>query len=315
MKKKLSATLIFQLCLMQGICSANIVAEEEQNAQETSAETEVTKQHIPWGPVGAAFGPAGMGFPVGKFAAVINYRFIEADGMYLKDDKISRAVEITKNVGVLKFRYGIAPGLDIRTATPFYNVKIEKLASGSETTSEGVGDTAAVLHKVVMNQREGDALNVAFDLGAVFPTATVDSDSIDFIGNQAWGVFTGVGFTYTKLSHRIDQEFNFAAFTEGQNDYQKPMRFRSNTTYAYAFNSTFDIGIESAFEWNDESKEYDEDMDDSYKEWFAGPKVAMKMKEYGLFAGLGVMFPVYYNYDDASTSDEYRIEFKICKVF
>jgi len=300
---------------MQGVCSASAVAEEEQNTQETSAPTEVAKQYTPWGPVTATFGPAGMGFPTGKFAAVLNYRFIEAEGMYLNDDKISDAVEITKNVGVLKFRYGIAPGLDIRTATPFYNVDIEKLASGTETTKDGVGDTSAILHKVLMNQRKGDALSVAFDLGAILPTATVDSNSIDFIGNQAWGVFTGVGLTYTKLSHRIDQEFNYAAFTEGQSDYQKPMRFRCNTTYAYAFNSTFDMGIESAFEWNDESKEYAEDMGDASKEWFAGPKVAMKLKKYGLFAGLGVMFPVYYNYDDTSTSDDYRIEFKIAKVF
>jgi hypothetical protein len=265
--------------------------------------------------VSATSGSAVMGLGEGQFAATINYRFIEADGMYLHDDKINDSVEVTKNIGFLKLRYGIVPGLDIRTCTPFYNVSVEKTALGTETIKDGIGDSTAILHKVIMNQRKGDVLNVALDLGAVIPTATVDSDSIDFIGNRAWGVFTGVGLTYTKMNHRLDQEFNFAAFTEAEHDYQKPMRFRCNTTYAYAFNSTFDMGIESGFEWDDESKEYGEDMGDSYKEWFAGPKIAMKLKNYGVFTGLGVMFPVYYDYDDSSTSDSYRIEFKISKVF
>lgn len=326
MKKKLPLALALQFFLLQGVCSAATVTENEeqkpeaieasQHRQEADAVTSVDpKAYLCWGPVTASFGPAGMGFPVGKFAAVLNYRFIESEGMYLGNDKISDAVELTKNIGIVKFRYGIAPGLDIRTGTPLYNVEIKNLALGTENTKDGVGDTTAILHKVVMDQKKGDALSVAFDLGVTFPTATVNSDSIDFIGSQAWGVLTGVGFSYTKNSHRIDQEFNFAAFTEAEHDYQKPMRFRCNTTYAYALDSTFDMGIESAFEWNDEAKQYGEEMDDAYREWFVGPKVAVKMKKIGLFAGLGVLFPVSYEYDSASPSDDYRIEFKISKVF
>jgi hypothetical protein len=315
MKKKLSAVFICHLCLAQGVCSANTTTEEEINIQKTSALTNVTQESIPWGPVSATSGSAGMGFPEGKLSASLNYRFIEADGMYLHDDKINDAVEVTKNIGIMKLRYGIVPGLDIRTCTPFYNVSVEKMSLGTEITKDGIGDSMAVLHKVIMNQRKGDALNVALDLGAVLPTATVDSNTLDFTGNQAWGVFTGVGFTYTKVFHRIDQEFNYAAFSEGEHDYQKPMRFRCNTTYAYALNSMFDMGVESSFEWNDESKEYGEEMGDSYNEWFAGPKIAMKFKKYGVFTGLGVMFPVSYDYDASSTSDSYRLEFKICKVF
>lgn len=319
MKKRVSIALALQLCLLQGVCSANTAVEKDEITKETeaavSAVSAVSKSYSSWGPVTATFGPGGIGFPVGKFAVVLNYRFIEADGMYLGDDKISDAVELTKNIGVVKFRYGIAPGLDIRTATAFYDVNVEKLATGTDATKDGVGDTTALFHKIVMNQKKGDPFSLAFDLGGTFPTATVDSNTIDTIGNRAWGAMTGVAATYMQNGHRFDQEFNYAAFTEGEHDYTKPQRFRCNTTYAYALSSMFDLGLESSFEWNDEEEQYGEDLDNSKWEWYVGPKVAIKMKKYGLFAGLGLMFPVDYEYDSVTTSDEYRVEFKIAKVF
>lgn len=315
MKKKLSMALALQLCLLQGVCSADTVVEDEQMKQETETTTTVPKPYNCWGPINPTSGPAGIGFPAGKFAAVLNYRFIEADGMHLEDDKINDVVELTKNIGVLKFRYGIAPGLDVRTATAFYDVEVDQLINGTSRTRDGVGDTTVLFHKIVLNQKKGDAFSMAFDLGGTLPTATIDSNTIDFIGNRAWGVMTGVAFTYMQSGHRIDQEFNYAAFTEGEHDYQKPMRFRANTTYAYALNSMFDIGLESAFEWNDEEEQYSDDLDNAKSEWFAGPKVAIKLPKHGLFAGLGVMLPVYYDYDGPSTSDEYRVEFKIAKIF
>lgn len=269
----------------------------------------------PISPCGAVFGPGGTGFPVGKLATVISYRRIETDGIRHHGDELNDNVELTKDIPIFKLRYGIAPGLDIRTATPLYNIEKQNNVTGDTNDLGWIGDTTVVLHKVVMNQAKGDFLNVALDLGAVFPTANVDSESVDFCGNDAWGGFAGIGFTYFLGSNRFDQEFNFATFTEGAHDYKKPNRFRCNTSWAYAINDNFDIGAESSVEWNDESEKDDMGQHDSKMEWYAGPKAVFKYKPWGFNVGSALLFPVDRWYESAAPSDEYRFELKLIKVF
>jgi len=268
----------------------------------------------PFGGVGAAFGPAGTGFPVGKFAAVLNYVYAETDGVRYKHHEVHDNVELTKHVGIVKFRYGIAPGLDIRSATPIYDVKAD-LPDRTTDRYGWLGDTTVVLHKVVMNQPQGNPFFLAFDLGVVLPTADGGGDNNDFTGNQAWGVGGGVGLTYFLGANRFDQELNYYTHSEGKHDYRKPDRFRCYTGWAYALNKTFDIGVESHFEWNDASETYGHGDVNAKREWYAGPKMVFKHQRSGSVLGALVTLPVYRDYDCATPSDGFRFEIKLLKVF
>ncbi len=268
------------------------------------------------GAITAPFGPAGTGFPSRAFSAVINYRYMTTDGVRFKNNKINDNVELTKHIGLAKFRYGIMPGLDVRTSTPFYNIERKNRVSGAEDDMGWVGDTALIFHKVLLDQTKGDALHFALDVGVSLPTASVDDDSNDFLGNQAWGGIVGLGLTYfTTNGHRFDQEINYATFTEGRRDYRKPDRFRSNTGWAYAINTMFDVGLESNLEWNGESERDGKDMGDSKWEWYAGPKAVFKYTPLKLTAGVAATFPVYRWYEANTPSDDFRIEFKLVKLF
>lgn len=266
-------------------------------------------------PISGPFGPSGTGFPVKKFAAVLNYRHIETDGVRHHGDEVNDNVKLTKDVFILKTRYGILPGLDVRTATPLYTVKRENHVTDSTDYMNWIGDTTVILKKQFLNQAAGDPLSFALDLGAVFPTANVDSKSSDFIGNDAWGGLVGLGFTYALGSNRFDQEFNFATFTEGAHDYRKPNRFRCNTSWAYALNNNFDIGVESLVEWNDESEKNGARQGDSKLEWYAGPKFVFKYKPWAFNLGTAITFPVKRWYEGSAPSDEYRFEVKVIKLF
>ena len=268
-----------------------------------------------FGPAGGCSGPAGMGFPVGKLATVLSYRHIETDGVRHHGDELNNNVKMTKNVYIAKFRYGIAPGLDIRSATPLYNIEVKNNKNDTSDDRGWIGDTCILLHKVVMSQAKGDFMNMAFDIGGILPTANVDNNNIDFVGNDAWGGMAGVGFTYFLDANRFDQEFNFATFTEGAHDYTKPNRFRSNTSYAYAINNYFDIGAESNLEWNDESEKNGVQQNDSKLEWYAGPKFAFKYKPWGVNVATLFTVPVKRWYEGNSPSDEYRFELKLVKIF
>lgn len=268
-----------------------------------------------FGGVGAAWGPAGEGMPVGKFAALLNYTYAETDGVRLHGDELNDNVELTKNVGVVKFRYGIAPGLDIRSATPIYDVKKE-VRSTNDTDHYGwLGDTAIALHKVVMNQANKDPFSLAFDLGIVLPTADGGKNNNDYTGNQAWGAGGGVGLTYFLGSNRFDQELYYYTFTEGKHDYRKPDMFRCLTGWAYAFNTTFDLGVESYVGWDGESEKYDREQSDAKWEWYIGPKVVFKHKETGTTLGALVTLPAYRDYGSPTPSDAFRFEIKLAKVF
>jgi len=268
-----------------------------------------------FGGVGAAWGPAGEGMPVGKFAALLNYTYAETDGIRLHDDELNDNVELTKNVGVVKFRYGLAPGLDIRTATPIYDVKKELRATGATDHYGWLGDTAVALHKVVMNQADKAPFSLAFDLGVVLPTADGGKNNNDYTGNQAWGAGGGVGLTYFQGANRFDQELYYYTFTDGVHDYRKPDMFRGLTGWGYALNKTFDIGVESHLSWDGESERFDREQNDARWEWYVGPKVVFKNQPTGTVIGALVTLPVHRDYDSPTPSDGFRFEIKLAKVF
>ncbi|WP_136526231.1 transporter [Geomonas ferrireducens] len=269
----------------------------------------------PFGPTISAFGPAGTGFPVGKLGVLLNYQYCETDGIRKGSNEVNENVKLTKNVGVVKLRYGIIEGLDVRTATPLYDVYKKNNVTGAGEHLGWIGDTAIALHKVLMNQSKGSLFDLAVDVGLVVPTTDVNSKSVDFVGNGAWGTGGAVGLTYSTGSHRLDQEIHVYTFTEGSHSYRKPTYIRSTSAWGYAVNEYFDMGAESQFDWNASSEKDGKSQNDSKNEWYAGPKVAFKYKPGGFAAGLAAMFPFARWYEANTPSEGYRIELKLSKTF
>lgn len=269
----------------------------------------------PFGPTISAFGPAGTGFPAGKFAALINYQYSETDGVRKGSSEVNDSVKMSKNVGVVKFRYGIMEGLDVRTATPLYTIDKKNMVTGKQEDLGWIGDTAIALHKVLMSQAKGAPFDLAIDLGLVVPTTDVSSKSVDFVGNGAWGTGGAVGLTYSTGSHRLDQEIHVYTFMEGAHSYRKPMYIRSTSAWGYALNDYLDMGAESQFDWNGRSKKNGISQNDSKNEWYVGPKMAFKYKPAGFAAGLAGMFPMARWYEANTPSEGFRIELKLSKMF
>lgn len=270
---------------------------------------------VAWGPASATFGPCGISLPAGKLAVGGNIVFGESDGVRHYSKRRNGKIKSTKFNEVFKLRYGIWDGLDIRMATPIYNVHLDKSAA-PDYKVYGVGDTTVLFHQRLLNQRAGDPLSVGVDFGAVFPTGTVSDHSSDMAGNAAWGGMAGIGATYFLYANRFDTEVNYAMFTKGGHDYQKGNRLRWNASYAYAFSQYVDLGIESSLEAYDNSEKNRICQQDASLEWYVGPKLAFKYKPWKTFAGLTVKFPVERWYQGTkAASDDYRIEFKLIKAF
>ncbi len=269
----------------------------------------------PWGSVSSTFGPCGMGFPQYKLAVGGNLVYGTSDNVRRHSEKGSSDTKVTQFSQALKFRYGILPGLDVRTATPFYSIHIDN-SNKADRTNYGMGDTAVVFHQVLLNQGAGSAFNLAVDLGGVVPTASVGEHSVNGIGNDAWGAIAGIGATYFLGSNRFDTEVNVATFTEGAKEYQKGDRFRWNLGYAYAINELWDIGAESTYERNDETELRGQRQNDASEEWYVGPKVMFKYSPWNTNVGVIAKFPVQRWYQNTKAgSDDVRFEFKLIKTF
>jgi len=270
---------------------------------------------VAWGPVSATFGPSGLTMPAGKFAIGGNFLFGKSDGLWRHSKRINGNVKTRKINEIIKMRYGIWDGLDVRFATPIYNVHLDKSAAPNFDVY-GVGDTTMAFHQRLLSQKAGDPLSVAFDIGAVLPTGTVSSHSSDPAGNATWGVVGGLGATYFIYANRFDTEVNYTVFAEGAHDYQKGNRMRWNASYAYALNNFWDIGVESTLEMSTESHKYGEGQNDAYLEWYAGPKIVCKYNPWGIFAGVAFKVPVKRWYQETKAgSDDFQIDFKLIKAF
>jgi hypothetical protein len=269
-----------------------------------------------WAPMQSAAGPAGTSFPAGMFAVGGNIVNGESDGTHRHSKFWNDATDTSKWTEIVKLRYGILDNLDIRTSTPFYNIHTNTVATGVGRDNYGIGDTAVLLHSLIMDQRKGAPFSIGIDYGGIVPTGTVGPHSVNAIGNSAWGWMGGVGATYFLGSNRFDTEVNYTTFYEGAKDFKKGDRMRWNASYAYALNGMWDLGFETNYEHNDQTELKDVKQKDASDELYGGPKLVFKYAPWGTNVGLLASKPLYRWYQGTkSGSDDYRFDLKLIKTF
>ncbi|SFK53703.1 Uncharacterized conserved protein [Desulfomicrobium apsheronum] len=300
MRTRVVSSLVLACCLL-------LPSAHARAAEGASIST-------PAGAVGVNHGPGGMGFPVGKFAAVLNYRYCVKDQWY-KDSSGEDGADVKQIVHtpVLKTRFSFAKGWDVRTATPFLDMTVDREDIGlDDKWVGGLGDTTAILRYQILSQKTGAPLNLAADLGVVIPTGEIGDNNP---GNGAWGALFGFGATYMSGSHRIEGDTSYTVYSEGTAEKTKGDRLRINAHYAYALNSLLDLGVEAYYEWTQEDEQYGVDLVNDAKSLYVGPKFNLKFPEYGITFGGNILMAAYRDYETATLTDDWRTEFKLIKLF
>lgn len=268
----------------------------------------------PGGTYSAACATGGTTIKAGTFSVADSFVVGESNGRrhygYHYDDS-----QDTKSYNnLLKLRYGIIDGLDVRTITPFYSARTDK-ATGSDRTNYGVGDTGVLFDIRMLNQDKGDPIYLAFHLGGYVPTGSVGEHSINAMGDAAWGEIASIGATYFFGHNRLDMDIRYDMWEEGAKNWERGDRFRLGQHYAYALSENWDIGIESLFEHDQETKSHGVGQNDSCTEWYVGPKIAYKIKEYNMSVGFVPMFPVYRWYESPKSSNDIKMQLTVKKSF
>lgn len=133
-----------------------------------------------------SMGPASGTIPKGKLATIVNYIHADKHTWYKKGSRHTAKYPFNKGTQrnlhdrfVLKMRYGLGDGYDVRFATPIVmnNFRAHStLTPNSVGSKNGIGDTTFVLHKQFLSQREGSPVDVAWDLGVWTPTGSTSDD-------------------------------------------------------------------------------------------------------------------------------------------
>ena len=282
-----------------------------------------------------SMGPASGTIPQGKLATIINY--IHADKHIWYKNGASHTAEHPKGGTqrnlhdrfVLKMRYGLGDGYDVRFALPFVmnNFRASSTLTPKNVNSKnGVGDTIFVLHKQFLSQREGAPVSIAWDLGLWTPTGDTSDNGV---GTGAWGLMGGLGIGRAFDGGRQFLEGEAMVLWRGVGHSSRTDVsdvFRLNGRYVYALSRTWDLGLETQFEYNTESRRYGRSNHDASTTWFAGPSVTFKLPEYGVSLGVSTQFSLYQDYNAtwpvnrnyptaASLGERWKFETKFAFVF
>ena len=156
-----------------------------------------------------SMGPASGTIPKGKLATIVNYIHADKHTWYKNGSRHTAKYPFNKGTQrnlhdrfVLKMRYGLGDGYDVRFATPIVmnNFRAHStLTPNSVSSKNGIGDTTFVLHKQFLSQREGSPVDMAWDLGVWTPTGGTSDDGV---GTGAWGAMAGLGVGHA-LAHAL----------------------------------------------------------------------------------------------------------------
>lgn len=292
-----------------------VIPVEDQTKQ---SEAEKPKNLVPGPMISPQAYPGGTSIPKGTFA-IIDHVTLSHGKDYNGTSRRTGARSGPKSndlfVNVVKFRYGIADGLDIRTSTPFLNNEVKMHGDGGKDWKGGIADTTVILRYQLKPRTDDSPYCFAVDLGVILPTGHT-GDKSKYLATNAFGMSLGGGASWIDNNQRLDFDGAYTAYTEGKHDIKPGNYWLFHGHYAYALSRYFDVGAETWFRVEEASEVNGSSQKDSYTEWYAGPKVQLKVPEWqNLTLGAAVLFPVYRYYESTKLSTDARFEFRASVSF
>ena len=319
-KKLLLAIGVLAVCCMAAMPLAQAAAQGASQGAAQGEGAPKPKNRVPGPAITPAAWPGGTSMPKGAFAIVNHVTYSEGEP-YLGNSPYTarhpktgakvgpRSNELTVNL--FKLRYGITDRLDIRTSTPFVDNNISRHpATGGGTWKGGVGDTTMMLRYQIMPRTDEIPFCVALDAGVILPTGHT-GDPNKYTATNAFGVVVGGGASWINFNQRLDVDGRYAMYGEGRHGIQPGNYFLAHAHYAYALSRYFDLGAETSLRIEEERDVNGVGQKDSFTEWYAGPKMQIKIPEWSnLMIGAAVLFPVYRHYESSRLSTDARFEFR-----
>ena len=317
MKSRCLLIFILAACIFSPLSAP--AAEAEKDAQKQS-----TRSKMIFGPpvnVNIA-GPGSM--PEGVLMTGVNASF--SDKVTAVGNAGSRASDVFSQQWLLKLRYGITDYLEIWSTTPYVNQQRRNPELARHNTIYGVADSVLALTLAPWQERRGDAFTASVSAGVLLPIAAWGKDHMPGMGVMAFRGQAAIGKFVTKDIKIETEGVWYTRFARGNQDVRLGDQFQWNSQIRYLFDH-FDIGVESSLVTNEaadkEVRSNVSSLRNGFTEWFVGPSVNVGIDPLGMWAGLGVFFPVLYSLHNegnppngySTKMENFRVEFKLAKLW
>ncbi len=317
MTKKIVRNAILLSCILtSGLCAVPSAFAGETSSDEQTTTNRVLPNAPTVGPAVTSLStPAASPAPgKGVFSATINYSYSDKDTWYNNGSTHSTKARTISNVAAVKFRYGLGNNWDVRTVTPF----IWNNAKDASGTRQGAGDSSVVFRNLFMQQKDGAPLNLSAGFGFVIPTGDTGNDGL---GAGAFGLHGEIGATYSFDNDRQVIEggliYIWVGEGGGQNRHgDQADNFRAHARYAYALDDRWSLGLETVYNYYQETEINGTNQDNAKHIWFGGPAVTYKIPAWKVVLGASVQASLYQDINpDGGLGEQCCFEFKFMKVF
>jgi|GEM_PF-1449840 len=316
MRKKILFTVVTVAFLL--IASCPVFAQNSTgSAEEAGApKQESTRSKMLFGqPVNVNIAGGGT-LPQGQLLTILNASF--ADKTRAKKGG-SNGPDVFSQVWLFKFRYGLTNNIELSGTTPYINNERSPKPANGPRHIEGFGDQVLAVSFAPWNQHQGDPLSASVYAGLLLPTGNYGKNHLP--GNGAWGARFQAGIGKMVLDRRVklDTEVVYVTpFERGNQKVKRGGQFEWNTQARYLFDR-FDIGLESTLtareSGNRSTPGGNVNLKNGATEWFIGPSMNVGLDSLGMWAGIGVFFPVLQDVRGPSKVEDVRYEFKIGKLW
>jgi hypothetical protein len=289
-----------------------------ENTEETGApEQKSARSKILFGqPVNVNIAGGGT-LPQGKLLTILNASF--ADKTRAKKGG-SNGPDVFSQVWLLKLRYGLTNNIELSATTPYINNERSPKPANSSKHVEGFGDQVVALSFAPWNEHQGDPVSASVYAGVLLPTGNYGKNHLP--GNGVWGgrFQAGIGKFFMERRVKLDTEVVYATpFDRGNQKVKRGGQFEWNSQARYLFDR-FDIGMESTLAVRESGDRKlpngsTVNLKNGATEWFIGPSMNVGLDALGMWAGIGVFFPVLQDVKGPSKVEDVRYEFKIGKLW
>ncbi len=251
--------------------------------------------------------------PKGKLLTVYNYSY--RNKYNIIDGGESDARTLTNELHLLKIRYSPLDRLELIIVPGYINNNLNQFRNLGESDVNGWNDFYTGATYMFLSERFGDPVSMSVAFGLNLPTG--QSGDSHPAGGGAWAYNVGLGLTKVfQPKHRIDLDLKFSdPLEEGNLAVERRYAINFNGSYHYVINDNFDVGLEFVGTYSDAGEKNGVDMNNGTTDLYAGPAVNFILPKYNIWMGIGAYFPVYRDADSPTPYEDYRIDFKLGKLW
>lgn len=254
----------------------------------------------------------GVVIPKGMVVANIKYKYIHKNALYDgntekkgnyggKYDRVNHLVQFIAKAGLFK-------NFEARMIVPFWKKQLKRkpgnLAQPYDTdTNSGLGDVVFMGRYALMNQRDGDWLNLSIGAGIKTPTGDADRENeapfskmYKYLGPRAqmgtgsWDPKVEIGATKFFGRSRLDAHVMYTIGGTGSHNSRPGNQLNYDLGYGYALNNYFDVELElNGVEQDEDIHEGTVDRSTGGHTIFITPGIHFKYEKMNLSVGVPVV--------------------------